>query len=90
MTQSFLPFDASNRVGTCRWCGDRLQDGGFAEDNCFCTMECGYLFGLTHAQQGHFLCRTPVPNPEPTESDEGKVDQPQEESEDVASDRDTE
>ena len=57
-------FAASNKRGTCVWCGhdlrtcprDRNKRGEYG-DNLFCNLRCGYQFGLTLARAGKRLAR---------------------------------
>lgn len=65
---SFRPLNPSGDDETCIWCGTRLRltyqtradaDAGKPRerkgdygDGLFCTLRCGYLFGLTFARWG--------------------------------------
>lgn len=46
----------TNEPGTCLFCGAKLQDpwrsGHFGRGNAFCTLDCGYRFGLACAASG--------------------------------------
>jgi len=57
-------FNRTNNHGTCLWCGTKLappsygkKDGrlGPYRDNAFCTLRCGYAFGVTMARLGERL-----------------------------------
>lgn len=56
----------TNTEGTCLYCGAKLRpakhrdDGrlGAYADNAFCTMRCGYAFGVAAASNAFRLART--------------------------------
>lgn len=66
-------FDPSNQPDTCLWCGRKLRAyrfrdllepnginpdarGAYADDS-FCSMRCGYEFGLAMVRNGHRLAK---------------------------------
>jgi hypothetical protein len=55
------PFHATNKAGTCAWCGWRLRKephgnslGGYG-DGLFCGLNCGYRFAVAIARSGQRL-----------------------------------
>lgn len=54
-----MPFHATNKPGTCLWCGYKLPNYQFGEgrgyqgNNFFCTAGCGFAFAVRMAELGH-------------------------------------
>lgn len=59
----FHSFGATNKPGTCRWCGRKLRSpvhipkdraksrrGDYGDDT-FCGLRCGYQFGLALSKE---------------------------------------
>ena len=57
----YHPFAASNKPGTCCWCGRKLRQQRYVDDptkrgdygdGFFCGLRCAYLFAVWFARQG--------------------------------------
>ena len=59
-----MDFGASNKSGTCLWCGRKLRPSPYRDDKSrvgylgmgyFCTLGCGWQFGVATARLGQRL-----------------------------------
>lgn len=59
----YRDFAATNQPDTCLWCGRKLHGAvpcfpeyaGYDDDGYFCTLRCGYRFGVRMAELGKRL-----------------------------------